>query len=138
MNLEDLMADDTTRILLNEADHASAFTFYPDAGATGGSVSLVIGLSTEVFLTQDRGTEDQRRVEAFGSLAALRAVISTVLGALNVREPRRGDSVFRETGAYAGTWYVGTVSTDNGDGCTLALSRDQIYADVGADVQPEP
>ena len=131
MNLESLMADDCTRVLLNTDDHAQTFTFYAAGSATGTTVSLIMGPSTEAFIVQDRQVDDERRAEAFGSLAALRTAISQQLGAANVRDPARGDRVTRATGAYAGTWYVKRVAADNGDGITLALSNDDAFADAG-------
>lgn len=134
MNLESLMADDNARVLLNIDDHAQVFVFYPDLQVSGGNVSLVIGPSTEAFVIDSRSIDDQRRVEAHGSLAAIRAVISQVLGAANIRDPRRYDRIVRATGAYAGTWIVQRVTTDNGDGCMLALAMDQPHADAAEGV----
>ncbi len=135
MNLESLMADDCTRVLLNTDDHAQAFTFYAAGSEIGTTVSLIIGPSTEALIVQDRQIDDQRRAEAFGSLAALRAAISQQLGAANIRDPERGDRIERATGAYAGVWYVKRKMPDSGDGITLAISTDSPFADAGEGTQ---
>lgn len=134
MNLDDLMANDTRTVLLNENDHAKSFTFYPDGSETGGSISVVMGPSAQSIMVQDRDLDDQRRADGFCSLTAVRAVISQVLGAANIRDPRRGDRIERTTGVYAGTWYVATADPDDGDGCTLRLTKDRIHEDAGPGV----
>ncbi len=135
MNLEDLMANDTRTVLLNQNDHAKPFTFYPGESLTGGSVSVVMGPSTQTMVFDNRNTDDQRRADGFASLSAILAVISQILGAANVRNPRKGDRIERTTGVYAGTWYVDTVDPDDGDAVVLHLTKDQIHEDAGPDVR---
>lgn len=137
MNLDDLMANDTRTVLLNQNDHAKEFVFYPDGQTTGGEISVVMGPSTQAMVFNNRTIDDERRADGFASLSEIRAVISEILGPANIRDPRKGDRIERTTGVYAGTWYVDTIDPDDGDAVVLHLTKDQIHEDAGPDVHQD-
>jgi hypothetical protein len=131
MNLDDVMAEDLNRTLLNEDENAKSFTFYPYNDTVGGPISVVMGPSLQTILSQNRNTDDQRRAQAVASLSAIRAIISERLGEANVRDPARGDTIVRATGVYAGTWVIDTIDPDDGDAVVLHLTKDHVHEDVG-------
>lgn len=130
MSLANLMARDVSAILLRTNDGAEAGTYVPaeqgEAGV-GFACTLRLGTDTTGIVVEDHGENDNRRDDALGDLALIRAGILAATG--TARDPRRGD-LWRgpASGGHAGTWVVDDCTPHGQGAVTLRLRQETTLA----------
>lgn len=129
MSLADLMARDVSAILLRTDDGAESGTYVPaeqGENGVGFDCTLRLGTDTAGIVVEDHGENDNRRDDALGDLAAIRAGILASTG--TARNPRRGDYWRCPTGGHAGLWVVDDCTPHGQGAVTLRLRLETTLA----------